>query len=139
MFIDCVRTLHAMMHLVPGHRIHLMTMKTAVKKDLPSIILLTSSFLSTALEISLIFIRLSIQPQIGVHFRVGHSWRDYIYSPTTLYDGEKPYAIFSLISVLAVKPSPILPDFFISCSEMAALIVRYLLYFLSSFGSDISL
>lgn len=85
-------------------------MKTAVRKDLPSIILLTSSFLSTALEISLIFIELSIQPQIGVHFRVGHSWRDYIYSPTTLYDGEKPYAIFSLISVLAVKPSPILPD-----------------------------
>lgn len=75
--------------------------------------LLTSSFLSTALEIYLICIGLSIQPQIGVHFRVGHSWQDYIYSPTTLYDGEEPYAIFSLISVLAVKPSPILPDFFI--------------------------
>nr|DAH59474.1 MAG TPA: hypothetical protein [Caudoviricetes sp.] len=34
--IDCVRTLHAIMHFVPGQRIHLITIKTAVRKDLPS-------------------------------------------------------------------------------------------------------
>lgn len=38
----------------------------------------------------------------------GHSWRDYIYSLSTLYDISKPFVILEIISVLTSQSSPIL-------------------------------
>nr|DAP31566.1 MAG TPA: hypothetical protein [Caudoviricetes sp.] len=58
------------------------------------------SFLSHTLEISLIFIDLSLQAQFSVHYhlchyavRDEHSWMDYIYSPSTRCTIHKPFAI----------------------------------------------
>jgi len=62
------------------------------------------SFLSHALGLSPIFIDLSFQAQLGVHFRsllnVGHSCQDYIYSLGTLYGVNQPFAIWLITSVL---------------------------------------
>ena len=45
---------------------------------------------------------LIVSYEVGVHhqlYAAGHSWRDYIYSPSTLYDVLKPCAIFRIITV----------------------------------------
>ena len=41
---------------------------------------------------------------------VGHSWRHYIYSVSTLYGDSEPFAISEFTTVLALQPSPYLPN-----------------------------
>lgn len=67
-------------------------------------LLLTMSFLSHALGLSPIFIDLSFQAQLGVHFHPHGTASTlgalYLFS-TTLYGGRQPFAICLLTSVLA--------------------------------------
>ena len=59
-----------------------------------AIILLSCGFLSAPLYITIKF-------SVHFHICVAHSWKDYIYSPSTRYDDKQPFAICLFISVLS--------------------------------------
>jgi len=80
---------------------------------MPCRLLLTRGFLSTALEVSLIFIGWSFPTQTGVRFQpkekdristillvAEHSWGYYIYSIPTLYGTPRPFAIHEVTTAL---------------------------------------
>ena len=82
------------------------------------ILLLPLGSLSQPLELSLIFIGMSIHTQFRVHFNslnvmyksYGHSWKHYIYSASTRYNTCLPCVIkLSYLGIRMLNPLPILP------------------------------
>ena len=68
-------------------------------------------FVIIRLFILISYISYSYKFRVPFHIKcVEHSWRDYIYSPSTLYDDSEPFVISEFISGLTSQSSPILLD-----------------------------
>ena len=67
------------------------------------------------LSLSFLSQHLMVFHKFGVHFHhndVRHSWKDYIYSPSTLYSGWMPIRNYSTyLGIDILQSSPILPNF----------------------------